>query len=218
MATKKLAEIIGTKIGNKNTELETWQKIRTELSDDIAAAFRLGFEHECCNVLGKKLGLSETWKREAIEKVIAGPIVASPDFLLLKLIELKAITSVPPQAFDFFNLVLNVFSHEFSTLATKILAAARIIAEAELKSVIATEEKFFDEFGLDRQETALSAGVGRVLEKLKSHLEPFGRQKAAHVRHLVPPAHRSMPEIFQDEIAKHEAAIAEIASEMNLSA
>jgi hypothetical protein len=214
LMAKKLSELIGS----RNTQEETWQKIRAELRDDIAAAFKLAFEYEGCAELGRRLGLTEAARFAAIEMAVSGPIVASPDFLLLRLQQLKDIASVPPQAFDFFQLVLNKFAHEYGNLAGKIVASAIPIAEGELKAAIATEAQFFSDVGLARQETSLAQGVVSVIAKLKSYGGHFVRKESPNFPQLPPPGTRILPELFADEAAKQAKALEEIASEKNLSA
>jgi hypothetical protein len=215
MATKKLAEVIG----NQDTEAATWQKIRADLRDDIAAAFKLAVEYEGSTELGRMLGLTETARRLAIEKAIAGPFVANPDWLLLKIQQIKDAASVPPQAFDFFRIFLNTYSQKWAEHCAKILAAALPIAERELALAVAIEESFFADAGLPRQETTLAAGVGRVVEKLKSSQAHFARLlQSPHRESFPPPAPSALAEILADETAKQAAALAALASEKDLSA
>ncbi len=215
MATQKLAEFIGT----KNTETDTWQKIRAELRDDIAAAHTLAVEYDGCQALGRNLGLNEEARRIGIAKAISGPIVANPDWLLIRLRSLIDVTSVPPEAYDFFNIFLNNYSIQWAEKVARILIAALPIAKAELTAAISFEENFFADVGLPRQETPLAQGAARVVERIKASLAHYGQilngQKQKYV--LAPdPGH--LEEIFSDEIATHKAVIAEIASKRDLPA
>jgi len=74
MATKKLAEVIGC----QDTEAATWQKIRAELRDDIAAAFKLAVEYEGSTELGRMLGLTETARRLDTGRAIKTPCRKPP--------------------------------------------------------------------------------------------------------------------------------------------
>lgn len=198
-------------LGNRNTESETWQKIRTELRDDISAAFKLAVEHDASNALGRMLGLNETARRLAIEKAISGPFVKNPDWLVLKIQQIKEAAFVPVEAFDFFRIFLNQYAHEFEKKCGNILGDALPLAEAELAAAIATEESFFAEGGLPRQETPVSQGVARVVEKLKYSQAHFARLLQSPWRQSYsPPAPGYLPEIFADEIAKHAASMAEM--------
>lgn len=210
MATKKFAELIGT----KNTEAATWEKIRVALRDDIAAAFKLSVEYDGSVQLGRMLGLNETLRRLAMEEAVAGPFTLNPDWFLIRLRRLTEIAAVPVQAYDFFRIFLNNYSHEWAKSCAKILAAALPIAQAELTAAISTEENFFADVGLPRQETPLAQGVARVIEKLKASAEHFDRLLKIPKREQFPqPEISFLPEIFADEIAKHAATVAAIASE-----
>jgi hypothetical protein len=214
---KKLTEIIG----NRNTEAETWVKIRAGLPDEIAAAWRLWVEYDCSHSLGRVLGLTEQYRLGAIQRILSVPMQPDAGFLMRRLDELKAVSN-PPEAYYLFQSYLNKFGHAWEEILKQILAASLPIAEGELKAAVATEAEFFSDAGLPRQETALSAGATRVVAKLKNLAQRF--EPREHHPRLVfqNPDPAEFKEIFADEQVKYEArcaaARAEIAAEKDSAA
>jgi hypothetical protein len=207
---KKLSELIG----NRNTTEETWSKIRAELHDHIADAFKLWTEFDALNALGRVCGFGAMNRSRAIEKILADPFCASPDWLLVKIKQLQMVTTIPPQADVLFDGVQNQYAHHWAKYCFLIVAEAVKMAEAELAEAVAVEEKFFSEVGLPRQATQLASGVASVILKLKSSLAHYDRltHPKDHEKPYAPDP-TVLPEIFADEIAKYQADLAQLDAE-----
>jgi hypothetical protein len=202
-----------------DTENSTWKKIRSDLREDIAAAFALFAGHEDAVELGRVIGLNKVSRHALIKEIISAKPLPDPRWLLIQIERLKLVTAVPEEAFAIYDLFLSNYTHQWETKTAALVASAIKIAEAELPVAIQAEEKLFAAVNLARQETPIAKGILRVIDKLKAAASFFDRSLKPPQQNFLPPPHiLELRELFADEIARRAAALAEIASEKKLPA